>query len=81
MNATLTKVKTGWVLRSTNTKCFACRSMAGEGLFYPGDSNLVSNAHVYNTRREARDEKDGSEVARKVELDDNGKAVKIIPGR
>ncbi len=93
MKATLTatKVKTGWVLRSKNTSAFAVRQMNTRGRvttypgpFYPVDpsgSEFVENAYVYLTRKKAREEKSGSEVARKVSVDDNGKAIEIIRGR
>jgi len=67
----------GWVLD--------CRY----GHFVKSISSLamsLSKARVFSTRKEARqnhrdEASDSVEVARKVEVDENGNAVKIIPGR
>lgn len=44
---------------------------------------LLVNAHVLATRKRARmlAFSNGTEVVRKVELDEQGRAVQIIPGR
>ena len=64
--------KHGWVLQDKDDKFVTEDS---------GTSECVNDAEVHTTRIYARDYKLNTDVVRKVELNTQGKAVKIIPGR
>ena len=74
-------IRTGWIIEIVGGVHLK------EGLFYSRhagaiySTNDIRRADVKNTRRAARVLKYETERVRKVELDENGRAVKIIPGR
>ena len=83
MTATATATSTGWVIEVVSG--VHCDEL-GRTFYSKGDTYgtlWLEDAHTYETRKEARDLKfeDGTEVVRKVELDDRGRATHIIPGR
>ncbi len=75
-----TAIKTGWVIEmkknSDHHPGFYARS---QNCYCHED---VTKAKVCSSRRKARDSVyTSTEVVRKVEVDDSGKAIKLIPGR
>lgn len=70
-------MKHGWIRQASNTGRF----VIDEG----DESKLIKDAYVFPTRKEARTStvihRLDIDVVRKVLLDKNGKAKKIIPGR
>ena len=77
--------KHGWVIQEDGDRGFVDEDCGG---YYDFDDvenspNPVENAKVYNTRKQAREthNKLDDDIIRKVELDDNGVPVKVIPGR
>lgn len=65
-------MKTGWILQEK------------DGEFVDsdfGDTPEITEAHIFPTRRFARQEKDSWECVRKVELNEDGTARRIIKGR
>ena len=65
-------MKTGWVLQDRDDE-FVTEDF--------DTSDCISEAEVHATRKCARGYKIKSDVVRKVEVDENGIAVEIIPGR
>ena len=71
-------MKTGWVRRVNDTDKFVMENC--------NESSSVKDAYVFNTRKEARESnspmfKMNQDIVRKVKLDKQGRAVKVIPGR
>lgn len=64
----------GWVLETEDN------NFVDEAANYP---DVMGKARIFATRKSARENsyKCASDVVRKVELNEKGKAIKIIPGR
>lgn len=79
MSDTTTKVKHGWVLEDTEKDNKDFRDFLNEY----GGRVALKKAEVFLTRSKARTVtwKLNGDAVRKVEVDENGKAIKIIPGR
>ncbi|KKN77871.1 hypothetical protein LCGC14_0356080 [marine sediment metagenome] len=68
--------KHGWVIEDTDTGKFVGKDLMG--------NHPVKRAKVFGTRKLVRESDNvllHIDVIRKVELDKNGVAVKVIPGR
>jgi hypothetical protein len=72
--------KTGWVIQDMHLGTKEKQVFVGK---HGVSVYEIEDATVHRTRKEARESSLGIEndVVRKVELDDEGKAVKVIPGR
>ena len=84
MTATATATRTGWIIEVTS----GIHLVSVGRTFYRNSSEqsygtlMLSEATVYGTRKDARVLKyNETEVVRKVELDELGRATHIIPGR
>ena len=73
--------KHGWVIQEDGDGGFVDAEQSSETTEH--ELNSVESAEVYDTRKQARksDNKLKEDIIRKVELDENGVAVKVIPGR
>jgi hypothetical protein len=82
MEVMMVAIKTSWIIevvRGLNRKEFGRTFYSGCGKY---GTLLLAEADLSDTRRAARDlAYGGTEVVRKVELDENGKAFRIIKGR
>ena len=68
-------MKTGWILQTEYNE------FVDEDL---DTTDVIEDAEVFSTRKKAREavaSYNMDDVVRKVEVDENGIAVKIIPGR
>jgi hypothetical protein len=82
-----TKVKTGWVV-AYKRGLVAYKRGLNDNIFVNLLDDLVGLEHawVYKTRKEARDsikdnEMVGTDIVRKVRLDENNKPIEVIKGR